>query len=115
MDSSSPGFLHPDTKKKVDQIREDCRLQKVPLVVLLTKVDKACPHVEKDLKNVYRSYYIRDLIKKASGCLGIAELNVLPVQNYSHEIELNDACDILLLTAMKQMLNFADNYLDNFD
>ncbi|XP_048851298.1 interferon-induced protein 44-like [Brienomyrus brachyistius] len=115
MDSSSPGLLDKDMKTKVDQIRKDCRLQDVPLVVLLTKVDKACPHVEKDLKNVYRSYYIRDLIKKASGCLGIAESNVLPVQNYSSENELNDACDILLLTAMKQMLNFADNYLDNFD
>uniref|UniRef100_A0A3B3R1T4 Uncharacterized protein n=1 Tax=Paramormyrops kingsleyae TaxID=1676925 RepID=A0A3B3R1T4_9TELE len=87
----------------------------VPLVVLLTKVDRACPLVEEDLENVYRSCYIRELIKKASGCLGIAESNVLPVKNYSSEIELNDTCDILLLSAMKQMLNFADNYLDNFD
>lgn len=39
-------------------------------------------------------------------------LNVLPVKNYSHETELNDNCDILLLSAMKQMLNFADNYFD---
>uniref|UniRef100_A0A3B3QYX1 G domain-containing protein n=1 Tax=Paramormyrops kingsleyae TaxID=1676925 RepID=A0A3B3QYX1_9TELE len=78
----------------------------VPLLVLLTQVDKACPHVEKDLKNVYRSCYIRDLIFNVSDRLGIPVSQVLPVKNYSHEIELNDNCDILLLTAMKQMLNF---------
>ncbi|XP_072562815.1 interferon-induced protein 44-like [Paramormyrops kingsleyae] len=76
-------------------------------------MDKACPHVEKDLKKVYRSCYIKDLIKKASTCLGIAESNVLPVKNYSHEIELNDTCDILLLSAVKQMLNFADDYIES--
>ncbi|XP_072562857.1 interferon-induced protein 44-like isoform X2 [Paramormyrops kingsleyae] len=115
MDSSSPGLLDEGMKKKVDEIRKECCLHDVPLLVLLTKVDRACPRVEEDLENVYRSCYIRELIKKASGCLGIAESNVLPVKNYSSEIELNDTCDILLLSAMKQMLNFADNYLDNFD
>ncbi|XP_023649522.1 interferon-induced protein 44-like [Paramormyrops kingsleyae] len=115
MDSTSPGLLHPETKKKVDEIRKKINHENVPVMALLTKVDKVCPHVEKDLKNVYYSCHIRDLIKKASGCLGIAESNVLPVKNYSSETELNDTSDILLLSAMKQMLNFSDNYIDNFD
>uniref|UniRef100_A0A3B3Q9K4 Uncharacterized protein n=1 Tax=Paramormyrops kingsleyae TaxID=1676925 RepID=A0A3B3Q9K4_9TELE len=85
----------------------------VPLMVLLTKVDKACPLVEKDLKNVYRSCYIKGLVMHQS--LGIPALYVLPVKNYSHEIELNDTCDILLLTAMQKMLNFADGYFDNWE
>uniref|UniRef100_A0A3B3QYE2 Interferon-induced protein 44-like n=1 Tax=Paramormyrops kingsleyae TaxID=1676925 RepID=A0A3B3QYE2_9TELE len=87
----------------------------VPVMALLTKVDKVCPHVEKDLKNVYYKLHVSLQIKKASGCLGIAESNVLPVKNYSSETELNDTSDILLLSAMKQMLNFSDNYIDNFD
>nr|XP_023695097.1 interferon-induced protein 44-like [Paramormyrops kingsleyae] len=86
----------------------------VPLLALLTQVDKACPHVEKDLKNVYRSCFIKEQIYKVSDCLGIPVSQVLPVKNYSHEIELDDTCDILLLIAMQQMLNFADNYFDNF-
>nr|XP_023671898.1 interferon-induced protein 44-like isoform X2 [Paramormyrops kingsleyae] len=82
-------------------------------MVLLTKVDKACPHVEKDLTKVYHSSYIKDLIYRASECLGIPPSNVIPVKNYHDETELNDTCDILLLRAMKQMLGFADNYFDS--
>nr|XP_023649515.1 interferon-induced protein 44-like [Paramormyrops kingsleyae] len=115
IDGSSPGLLHPDTRKKVDDIRRKSDFQDVPLVVLLTKVDKACPHVEKDLKNMYHSCYIKDLIYRAGGSLGIPPSNVIPVKNYYDEIELNDTCDILLLMAMKQMLNFADNYLENYE
>ncbi|XP_072562537.1 interferon-induced protein 44-like [Paramormyrops kingsleyae] len=87
----------------------------VPLMVLLTKVDKACPLVGEDLKNVYRSCYIKDLIYKVSDCLGIPVSQVLPVKNYDHENVLDTCCDVLLLSAMQQMLNFADNYFDNFN
>uniref|UniRef100_A0A3B3R1Q2 G domain-containing protein n=1 Tax=Paramormyrops kingsleyae TaxID=1676925 RepID=A0A3B3R1Q2_9TELE len=85
----------------------------VPLMVLLTKVDKACPLVGEDLKNVYRSCYIKDLV--TSDCLGIPVSQVLPVKNYDHENVLDTCCDVLLLSAMQQMLNFADNYFDNFN
>uniref|UniRef100_A0A3B3R0M1 Uncharacterized protein n=1 Tax=Paramormyrops kingsleyae TaxID=1676925 RepID=A0A3B3R0M1_9TELE len=83
----------------------------VPVLVLLTKVDNACPHVQRDLRNVYRSCIIKGLV--TSECLSVPVLSVLPVKNYTYETELNDSCDILLLSAMKQMLNFADNYLDS--
>uniref|UniRef100_A0A3B3T186 Uncharacterized protein n=1 Tax=Paramormyrops kingsleyae TaxID=1676925 RepID=A0A3B3T186_9TELE len=57
--------------------------------------------------------YVSLQIHRASECLGISPSNVIPVKNYYNEIDLNDTCDILLLNAMKQMLNFADNYFDN--
>ncbi|XP_072562781.1 interferon-induced protein 44-like [Paramormyrops kingsleyae] len=103
------------TKNKIGEIKKITNLADVPLVALLTKVDKACPHVEKDLTKVYRSCYIKDLIYRAGNSLGIPPSNVIPVKNYYDEIELNDTCDILLLMAMKQMLNFADNYLENYE
>uniref|UniRef100_A0A3B3R1E6 Septin-type G domain-containing protein n=1 Tax=Paramormyrops kingsleyae TaxID=1676925 RepID=A0A3B3R1E6_9TELE len=102
-------------KNKIGEIKKITNSADVPLVALLTKVDKACPHVEKDLTKVYRSCYIKDLIYRAGGSLGIPPSNVIPVKNYYDEIELNDTCDILLLMAMKQMLNFADNYLENYE
>ncbi|XP_072562766.1 interferon-induced protein 44-like [Paramormyrops kingsleyae] len=113
IDANTVAILNPGMKNKIDEIRKRTDLADVPLMVLLTHVDEACPHVEKDLKNVYRSCYIKSLIERTSRCLGIPMLHVLPVKNYSSEIELNDTCDILLLSAMKQMLNFADNYFDD--
>ncbi|XP_048853280.1 interferon-induced protein 44-like isoform X3 [Brienomyrus brachyistius] len=113
IDSSTLGIMATEMKKKVDEIRKKTSFQDVPLLVLLTHVDRACPHVEKDLKKVYHSCYIKDMIYRASGCLGIRPSNVIPVKNYHDESELNNTCDILLLKAMKQMLDFADNYFDN--
>ncbi|XP_072562534.1 interferon-induced protein 44-like [Paramormyrops kingsleyae] len=115
IDATKLAIIPQEMKSKVDEIRKETKYHEVPLMVLLTKVDKACPHVEKDLKNVYRSCYIKDLIYRASEGLGIPVLNVHPVKNYFHELNLNDTCDILLLTAMQKMLNFADGYFDNWE
>ncbi|XP_072562779.1 interferon-induced protein 44-like isoform X2 [Paramormyrops kingsleyae] len=113
IDVSTIGILDQGMNMKIDEIRKRTNLADVPLVVLLTKVDKACPHVDKDLTKVYHSCYIKDLIYRAGSSLGIPPSNVIPVKNYYDEIELNDTCDILLLMAIKQMLNFADNYFEN--
>ncbi|XP_048851284.1 interferon-induced protein 44-like isoform X2 [Brienomyrus brachyistius] len=115
IDATKLAIMPQGMKTKVDEIRKETKFNEVPLMVLLTKVDKACPLVEKDLKNVYRSGYIKELIDKVHQSLGIPVLNVLPVKNYSHELDLNDTCDILLLTAMQKMLNFADNCFDNWE
>nr|XP_023693740.1 interferon-induced protein 44-like [Paramormyrops kingsleyae] len=115
IDATKLAIMPEGMKNKIDEIRKKTKYHEVPLMVLLTKVDKACPLVEKDLKNVYRSCYIKGLIDKVHQSLGIPALYVLPVKNYSHEIELNDTCDILLLTAMQKMLNFADGYFDNWE
>ncbi|XP_048853534.1 interferon-induced protein 44-like [Brienomyrus brachyistius] len=115
IDSSKFPVMPPQTKRKLQEIQQKFESYGMPLVVLLTKVDKACPMLEKDLKKVYHSCYIKELIHRASDCLGIPVTNVLPVKNYSSELELNLCCDILLLTAMQKMLHFADNHFDNFD
>lgn len=108
----------------------------------MTKVDEACDSVAKDIRNVYRSDDIRrkvrtvfsvstqDLmrqffrnrpesspppqIKSLSNWLGVPISCIIPVKNYSQELELDLHCDILLLSAVVQMLRFTDNYLDDF-
>ncbi|XP_048851294.1 interferon-induced protein 44-like isoform X2 [Brienomyrus brachyistius] len=115
MDTKKLNAMQSETWLKLRKIQQKLDSYEVPLLVLLTQVDKACPHVEKNITNVYRSCYIKDLIYKVSDCVGIPVSQVFPVKNYSHEIALDTCCDILLLTAMQQMLNFADNYFDNFN
>jgi len=38
---------------------------------------------------------------------------VVPVKNYSEELELDLNVDVLLLSAVLQMLRFADNHFDD--
>ncbi|XP_048851302.1 interferon-induced protein 44-like [Brienomyrus brachyistius] len=115
MDTNKLKIVPDATWVKLRNIQHKVESYDVPLLVLLTQVDKACPHVEKDIRDVYHSCYIQELINKVADRLGIPVSQVLPVKNYSHEIELDTCCDVLLLTAMQQMLNFADNYFDNFN
>uniref|UniRef100_A0A3B3D0Y3 TLDc domain-containing protein n=1 Tax=Oryzias melastigma TaxID=30732 RepID=A0A3B3D0Y3_ORYME len=82
------------------------------LLVLLTQVDEACPLVKKDIRNVYKSKYIKDLMEEASTRVGVPLSCIVPVKNYSEELELDTNTDILLLTAAVQILRFVDNYID---
>ncbi|XP_048851301.1 interferon-induced protein 44-like [Brienomyrus brachyistius] len=101
--------------KKFTKIKDKANLLDVPLMVLLTKVDKVCPHTGKDLKNVYWSDYLKVQIEKASRILGIQTSNVFPVRNYFRETELDMPRDILLLTAMQKMLHLSNDFFANFE
>ncbi|KTF80376.1 hypothetical protein cypCar_00048101 [Cyprinus carpio] len=82
-------------------------------IVLMTKVDEACPLVEEDLQSLYVSSYIKTKVQEVSSWLGVPVSCVLPVKNYSQELELELNCDVLLLTALQQILRFADDYFDD--
>lgn len=51
-------------------------------------------------------------MQKLSSQLGVPLSCIIPVKNYSEELELDLKCDMLLLSAVIQMLRFADNYFD---
>ncbi|XP_024299567.1 interferon-induced protein 44 isoform X1 [Oncorhynchus tshawytscha] len=98
---------------KLAAIRKGINKQGVPQLVLLTKVDEACPLVRDDLTNIYLSHYIERMTREVSGCLGVSQSCVLPVKNYSRELELDVHTDILLLTAVVQMLRYSNSYFDD--
>ncbi|XP_074484760.1 interferon-induced protein 44-like [Sebastes fasciatus] len=78
----------------------------------MTKVDEACPFVSQDIQNIYKSGYIEEMMQEVSTRLGVPMSCVVPVKNYSKELELDVNCDILLLTAIIQMLRSTDSYFD---
>ncbi|XP_046906321.1 interferon-induced protein 44-like [Hypomesus transpacificus] len=98
-------------EEKFAAICRKVNLLGIPQLVLMTKVDEACPDVADDLKDIYISQYIRTKAQEVSVRLGVPLSSVLPVKNYSEELDLST--DILLLTALSQMLRSTDSYFDD--
>ncbi|XP_039464139.1 interferon-induced protein 44-like isoform X2 [Oreochromis aureus] len=112
IDASKVSIMPTGLEEKLDAIRRKVNLIGIPQLVLLTKVDEACPLVKEDVRNVYKSGYIKDVMQEVGSRLGVPLSCVVPVKNYSEELELDMNCDILLLSAVIQMLRFVDNYFD---
>ncbi|XP_036970532.1 interferon-induced protein 44-like isoform X2 [Acanthopagrus latus] len=112
-DACKVSIMPKKMEEKLEATRKKVNLMGIPQLVLLTKVDEACPLVTEDVRNIYRSYYIRQKMQEVSTRLGVPLSCVVPVKNYSEELELDPNCDILLLCAVQQMLRFADNYFDD--
>ncbi|XP_034533963.1 interferon-induced protein 44-like [Notolabrus celidotus] len=113
IDACKVSIMPSKLEEKLDSIRKKVNLMGIPQLVLLTKVDEACSLVAEDVTNVYRSYYIKEMMQEASARLGVPLSCVIPVKNYSEDLEVNLNCDILLLSAVEQMLRFTDNYFDD--
>ncbi|MED6267839.1 hypothetical protein CHARACLAT_016116, partial [Characodon lateralis] len=113
IDACKVSIMPAKLEEKLEAIRRKANLLGIPQLVLLTKVDEACPLVKDDLRNIYKSEYIKDLMQEVSTRVGVPLSCVVPVKNYSEELELDLSCDILLLSAVIQMLRFVDNYCDD--
>ena len=48
-----------------------------------------------------------------SGLLGLPRNNILPVKNYENEMQLDDNISILALLALRQLLHFTEDYIEN--
>ncbi|XP_043111483.1 interferon-induced protein 44-like [Puntigrus tetrazona] len=107
--------LLPDKMiEKFVAFRKKANHLSIPQLVLLTKVDEACPLVAEDVKNVYQSHYINTMMQEISTKLGVSLSAVVPVKNYYQELEIDSQTDILLLNAVVQMLRAAEGYFDDF-
>ncbi|KAK7136979.1 hypothetical protein R3I93_017142 [Phoxinus phoxinus] len=113
IDATKISIMSSKLEEKLTAIRRKVNSLGIAQIVLMTKVDEACPLVEEDLQSLYVSSYIKMKVQEVSSRLGVPVSCVLPVKNYSQELELELNCDVLLLTAIQQMLNFADDYLDD--
>ncbi|KAL3047225.1 hypothetical protein OYC64_021444 [Pagothenia borchgrevinki] len=82
-------------------------------VALLTQIDQICPETAKDVTQVYKSGIIQEMMNKAGDLLGMSTSYVVPVKNYSSELDLNVNNDVLLLRAVDHILQYADLYFQD--
>ncbi|XP_042371117.1 interferon-induced protein 44 isoform X2 [Plectropomus leopardus] len=95
------------------RLREHISDLGVHQVALLTHIDQICPETAKDVTQVYKSRVIRDMMGKAGDLLGMSTSYIVPVKNYSSELDLDDNTDVLLLSAVDHILQYADLFFQD--
>ncbi|XP_053391361.1 interferon-induced protein 44-like [Mercenaria mercenaria] len=106
------GNISAATKAKVASLQDELKSLDIPRIVLLTKVDVLCEKVADDIQNVYRSSKVQKAVTVAENLFHVPKMNIFPVQNYNEETDLDTSKNILLLLALRQMVNFATNFIN---
>ncbi|KAI4902000.1 hypothetical protein NFI96_003046 [Prochilodus magdalenae] len=96
---------------KMEAVRNKAVSLGIPHLVVMTKVDAECPLVNEDLQQIYRSRKIKEKMQDCSNKLGSPMKCIFPVSNYYEEIETNDTKDVLILTALLQIVKSAIDYV----
>ncbi|KAL6102787.1 uncharacterized protein ACO6RY_02326 [Pungitius sinensis] len=112
IDASTVEVLDDESKKKMTRVKLAARDLGIPHLAVLTKIDKACKEVQSDVKNVYKSKYIKETMEKISVDLGFPLNGIFPVKNYNSENKTNDDIDSLILCAMKQIIDSGENFVN---
>ncbi|KAJ8313263.1 hypothetical protein KUTeg_009180 [Tegillarca granosa] len=113
VDGSAVEVMSEKVIEKIKILQKKVYQRGISQVVLLTKIDKICPEVEDNISKTFNSLAIKDAVDKVSQTMGIPRASVLPIKNYEQEGELEDNISILALYSLKQILNFADDYMSN--
>ncbi|KAK7166720.1 hypothetical protein R3I93_006474 [Phoxinus phoxinus] len=96
---------------KLKIIRRAISDEGIPQLVVMTKVDEACPLVDKDLRKIYTSKKIKEKMDLCSAKIGLPLSNIFPVKNYNKETDTQGDIDVLILKALEQIVQNADDRL----
>ncbi|KAK3105723.1 hypothetical protein FSP39_004276 [Pinctada imbricata] len=113
VDASTFDVMPEGIIAKIKDIQTVFNARDLPQVIFMTKIDKLCPDVSDDLTNVFRSETTFEVLSKISDCFGLPRGHIFPVKNYENETELDGNINILVLKALKQLLNFTDEYIED--
>uniref|UniRef100_A0A3B4G4G5 Interferon-induced protein 44-like n=1 Tax=Pundamilia nyererei TaxID=303518 RepID=A0A3B4G4G5_9CICH len=110
LDANKIKLMSDDIIKQMRTVRLAARDMGIPQMAILTKIDEACPEVKKYIRNVYKSTWLKEQIVSVTS--GIPLYCIFPVKNYHSEIQTDDDIDTLILAALKQMINFGEDYVN---
>nr|XP_055062653.1 interferon-induced protein 44-like [Misgurnus anguillicaudatus] len=112
VDADKISFTDQKLIDKLKIIRHRISDRDIPQVIVMTKIDEACPVVKKDLRKVYHSKKIKEKMQMCSDLIGVPMCNIFPVKNYHDEIDTNPDVDVLILKALDQIVYLAHDRLD---
>ncbi|KAK2883405.1 hypothetical protein Q8A67_017042 [Cirrhinus molitorella] len=104
-------MMNDDVFNKMRYIRKKASDLEIPQVIVMTKVDEACRLVKKDLRKIYTSKKIKEKMQMCSKLVGVPMNYIFPV-NYHEEIKTKDDIDVLILSALTQIVQIADDLLN---
>ncbi|KAM4740058.1 interferon-induced protein 44-like [Anableps anableps] len=114
VDASKISSYHQGFGSTFKQLREHISELGVHQVALLTHVDQICVETAKDVSKVYRSWSIQETMNKAGALLGMSTSYIVPVKNYSTELDLDENTDVLLLSAVDHILQYVDLFFQDY-
>ncbi|MEQ2186879.1 hypothetical protein GOODEAATRI_033337, partial [Goodea atripinnis] len=104
-------LLQDKVIEKLRKIRKDASELNIPQVVIITKIDQFCLEIAEDLKNVYKVADLKEKMETFSAAVGVPMNCIFPVKNYHEEIDLKDEVDSLILSALRSIINFCDDFI----
>lgn len=113
LDSSSINILSSKMVEKLKRVQKEVLNCGIQQVALLTNVTNYQEVLQDDFLNMKKCVTSGYKITQVQEILHIPTSNILMVENYASELELNPLKDILILSALRQMLRAADDYLDD--
>ncbi|XP_029911873.1 interferon-induced protein 44-like [Myripristis murdjan] len=104
-----------DHVKKIKDIRRTACDLGIPQLAVITNIDSACTEIHKDLKNVYKSKYLKKTMEEFSDSVGIPMNCIFPVKNYQEKNVVNDDADSLILSVLRRIIDFGEEFINDME